>query len=82
MTKGLIPQSFWFRMAAPCPRVDEMPRPGDSQRLLDLHASCALPNADRANTTRPIDSVRADELSFSCTFARAAQDPPSYQITA
>ena len=44
MTKALLPQAFWFRIAASCPRLDEMPRPDGRQRLLDLPASCALPD--------------------------------------
>jgi hypothetical protein len=47
MTKGLLPQAFWFRIAAPCSRWDEMPRPDDRKRLLDLPASCALPDGAR-----------------------------------
>ncbi len=44
MTKALLPQAFWFRIAASCPRLEEMPRPDDRQRLLDLPESCALPD--------------------------------------
>src|SRR4051812_28100472 len=44
MGKALLPQAFWFRLAALCPRVDEMPRSDDPWRLLDLPASCALPD--------------------------------------
>jgi hypothetical protein len=44
MTKALLPQAFWFRIAASCPRLEEVPRPDDWQRLLDLPQSCALPD--------------------------------------
>jgi len=44
MTKALLPQAFWFRIAAFCPRVEEMPRADDRQALLDLPASSALPD--------------------------------------
>ncbi len=44
MTKALLPQAFWFRIAASCPRLEEIPRPDDRQRLLDLPDSCALPD--------------------------------------
>jgi hypothetical protein len=44
MTKALLPQAFWFRIAASCPRLEEMPRPDDRQTLLDLPESCALPD--------------------------------------
>jgi hypothetical protein len=42
-TKPLVPQTFWFRIAASCPRVEELPLLEDPWRLLDLPASCALP---------------------------------------
>jgi len=42
-TKPLLPQTFWFRIAASCPRVEEIPRLDDRWRLLDLPTSCALP---------------------------------------
>jgi hypothetical protein len=42
MTAPLIPQAFWFRLALSCPRVDGIPRPKGP--LLDLPASCALPD--------------------------------------
>jgi hypothetical protein len=47
MTKALLPQAFWFRIAASCPRVEEMPRPDDRKRLLDLPSACALPDGAR-----------------------------------
>jgi hypothetical protein len=43
-TKSLLPQVFWFRMAAPCTRVEGIPRPSDPVRLLDLPEVCALPD--------------------------------------
>jgi hypothetical protein len=42
MTTPLLPQTFWFRLAIPCPRVDGLPRPRG--RLLDLPESSALPD--------------------------------------
>jgi hypothetical protein len=42
MSVTLLPQSFWFRMALPCPKVDAIPR--SKGRLLDLPGSCALPD--------------------------------------
>jgi hypothetical protein len=44
MTKVLLPQAFWFRIAVTCMRVDEIPRAEDPKRLLDLPATCALPD--------------------------------------
>jgi hypothetical protein len=58
MTKALLPQAFWFRIAAPCPRVDEIPRPEGAKRLLDLPASCALPDGARLEGRVPWAEVR------------------------
>lgn len=44
MTKPLLPQAFWFRFAFQAPRVEGIPRLGASPGLLDLPASCALPD--------------------------------------
>ncbi len=42
MSATLLPQAFWFRVAAPCPKVDEIPR--SRGRLLDLPEACLLPD--------------------------------------
>lgn len=42
MSSLLLPQSFWFRVAPSCPRIEAIPRPAG--RLLDLPASCDLPD--------------------------------------
>jgi hypothetical protein len=42
MTTPLLPQTFWFRLAIPCRRVEGLPR--GRGRLLDLPESCALPD--------------------------------------
>ncbi len=42
MSTPLLPQAFWFRVAAPCRRVEDVPRA--KGRLLDLAESCALPD--------------------------------------
>ena len=47
MTKALLPQAFWFRLSACCPRIEAIPRPDDKKRLLDLPAACALPDYAR-----------------------------------
>jgi hypothetical protein len=44
MTRLLLPQVFWFRIAAPCARVEDIPRPIDPVRLLDLPSHCAVPD--------------------------------------
>jgi hypothetical protein len=43
-TKQLLPQIFWFRIAAPCVRVEDIPHVTDPIRLLDLPETCALPD--------------------------------------
>ena len=47
MTKALLPQAFWFRISSTCPRIEEIPRPDDKKRLLDLPAASALPDYAR-----------------------------------
>lgn len=44
ITKPLLPQVFWFRMAAPCVRIEEIPRTAGSGGLLDLPGTCELPD--------------------------------------
>jgi hypothetical protein len=44
MTTPLLPQAFWFRLAVPCVRIDDLPRAGTKGRLLDLPDSCVLPD--------------------------------------
>ncbi len=58
MTKALLPQAFWFRIAVSCPRVEEMPLPDRRQRLLDLPASCILPEGARLEGRTPWAEVR------------------------
>ncbi len=40
MSSALIPQTFWFRLAFPCKKVDGLPQGGE--RLLDLPETCRL----------------------------------------
>jgi len=42
MEKALLPQAFWFRLAAACPRIDGMPKASGRGGLLDLPASCLM----------------------------------------
>ena len=44
MGKPLLPQAFWFRFRAVCPRIDEIPRGNARGGLLDLPEVCALPD--------------------------------------
>jgi hypothetical protein len=58
MTKALLPQAFWFRIAAPCPRVEDMPLRDARKALLDLPASCILPEGARLEGRAPWAEVR------------------------
>ncbi|MGC8642573.1 MAG: hypothetical protein ACP5XB_22175 [Isosphaeraceae bacterium] len=59
MGKSLLPQAFWFRLAASCPRVEEMPRPDRRGGLLDLPPGCALPDLASLDGRSSWASVRA-----------------------
>ncbi len=54
---NLLPQSFWFRLALPCRRVDALPRA--KGRLLDLPDSCTLPDISTLEGSPSWASVRA-----------------------
>ncbi len=43
MTKALLPQAFWFRVAMSAPRIDAMPGT-EGVRILNLPTSSALPD--------------------------------------
>jgi len=58
MSKALLPQAFWFRIAAPCPRVEEMPLEDKRKRLLELPDSCTLPEGARLEGRTPWAEVR------------------------
>jgi hypothetical protein len=57
-TKQLLPQAFWFRMAAPCIRLEEIPRGADAARLLDLPEACTLPDWAQLDGHAPWAKVR------------------------
>ncbi|WP_165245736.1 hypothetical protein [Paludisphaera soli] len=44
MSSALLPQAFWFRISASSPRVEKIPREAAEGALLDLPASCAIPD--------------------------------------
>jgi hypothetical protein len=44
MTKTLLPQAFWFRLAVPCLHREGIPLLDGRHQLLDLPDSCALPD--------------------------------------
>jgi hypothetical protein len=55
----LIPRAFWFRLAIPCHRLDDLPRAARRGRLLDLPESCALPSVSRLDGREPFAEIRA-----------------------
>jgi hypothetical protein len=59
MSKALLPQAFWFRLAAACPRVDGIPRTSGRGGLLDLPASCLLTDLSSLDGKSSWASVRA-----------------------
>ena len=48
----LLPQAFWFRLAMPCRRVDDLPKKS-GPRLLNLDDSQRLPEIDRLDGKQP-----------------------------
>lgn len=56
---ALIPQGFWFRLALPCLRVDNVPRSAEKGRLLDLPESCRLLQTPLLEGAEPWAEVRA-----------------------
>lgn len=59
MVKALLPQAFWFRLAAASPRVDGIPKaPSRGGRLLDLPASCLLTDLSSLDGRSSWASVR------------------------
>jgi len=57
MSTPLLPQAFWFRLAVPCTRVDDLPRTKGA-RLLGLPPSCRLPEMSRLDGKAPWADVR------------------------
>lgn len=80
----LLPQAFWFRVAAACERIDALPR--KRGRLLDLPAQCRLPDlaelegepswADVRTAWNPGGLGIAIEVSGLSTRSRDAAPPP------
>lgn len=57
MTTPLLPQAFWFRLAAHCRRIDGLPKQA-AKRLLDLPADCRLPQTALLDGREPWAEVR------------------------
>ncbi len=58
MTRALLPQAFWFRVAVTARRIDAM-RPTEGPRVLDLPASSALPDFAQLEGSTSWAQVRA-----------------------
>lgn len=59
MSKPLLPQAFWFRLAAACPRIEPLPRTSPKAGLLDLPDACSLPDLSSLDGQPSWASVRA-----------------------
>lgn len=57
MTTPLLPQTFWFRLAVPCPKVEGVPRAG-GKRLQNLPEACRLPQTALLDGREPWAEVR------------------------
>jgi hypothetical protein len=57
MTTPILPQAFWFRLAAPCTRVDGVPRV-KGPRLLGLPPLCRLADTSRLDGKESWADVR------------------------
>ena len=79
--KPLLPQAFWFRVAASCPRVDEIPLSDDPWRLLDLPASCALPELTQLDGRRAWAEVRVGWNARGLGIAVLAEGVSDLQLT-
>ncbi len=58
MNTPLLPQAFWFRLALPCRRIDDLPRRRSKGPLLDLPESCRLPETTRLEGQPALADVR------------------------
>ncbi len=58
MSTALLPQAFWFRLAIPCQRIDELPRL-EAKRLLDLPESFKIPQSSILDGREAWAEVRA-----------------------
>lgn len=58
MTTPLLPQAFWFRLSIPCRQVSGLPKTSVKGGLLDLDASCSLPEISTLDNKPPWADVR------------------------
>jgi hypothetical protein len=79
-TKALLPQAFWFRIAVPCPRIEDIPRPTDPVRLLELPGRCALPDLRRIEGGESWAEVRTGWNARGLGITVLAQNPPDERL--
>lgn len=53
----LLPQAFWFRLAIPCLRIDDLPRKAPKSGL-DLPETCRVPQTSRLDGREPWADLR------------------------
>jgi hypothetical protein len=75
MAKSLLPQAFWFRLSASCPRIDGIPTEGRRGPLLDLPDSCTLPDLSPLEGRESWASVRVAWNAEGLGIAVLAQRP-------
>jgi hypothetical protein len=78
--KPLIPQSFWFRIALACTRVESIPRPSDPARLLDLPSECTLPDLGQLEGRSAWAEVRVGWNAGGIGIAVSAEGLPDAQL--
>jgi hypothetical protein len=80
LTNTLLPQVFWFRLAIPCWRADEMLKVRDQERLLELPASSALPYWGELDGHTPWAEVRIGWNPQGIAIAVTAADVSPAQL--
>jgi hypothetical protein len=73
MTKSLLPQAFWFRLSATCPRIDGIPLEARRGPMLDLPDKCTLPDLSSLEGRASWASVRVAWNSDGLGIAILAQ---------
>ncbi|GAC1468669.1 MAG: hypothetical protein NVSMB9_11570 [Isosphaeraceae bacterium] len=54
----MLPQAFWFRLLAACPRIEGIPR-ASSKRMFDLPSVCRIPQTSLLDGAEPWAEIRA-----------------------
>jgi hypothetical protein len=82
VVKALLPQAFWFRIALPCPRVDDMPRSDSSGALIELSEACRVPSLQQLEQPAPWAEVRVAWNAAGIGLSVLADGVSSQQLTA